>query len=388
MKKWIAVCLVAMLLVSSLSFATGTRISDYTYLKDANRSYGQLLFDLGLIKGDGKSLKEDSTLSREEMITIIYRLSNNDIDAFTAPTTPSFRDVSYQHWAYKAIEHAYKLGLTKGVGGGKFGLGQSVSYQEAVTFLLRALDQNPTFASVLVDAKASMGFYSADAETESKFLRRHIFELIAKALMEKKADGRLLIDTLSLATPAKRAAFQTGYETIQQTLSSLHLNDLNKTGSLVTWYGVPTRAVDTSEYGKIYQALRYMNYTEITLAQAFEVIPMNFTYEADFNKEADVGTEKTSYALRVDASFKTATGQVSGGQTKTLTYNFAKAYTTPVFMDGEKLKATVLTGTVYTTDAVTLIKKDFPIRFVYLQKADGSFHSGLVDGEYESGLMQ
>ena len=84
-------------------------------------------------------------------------------------TVPEFEDVPEGHMAKTAIEWAATNGITVGVGGNRFGIGQTLIRYQVVTFLCRAFDPNAclsgtkgsvTFADVPVDhwANYSIGW--------------------------------------------------------------------------------------------------------------------------------------------------------------------------------------------------------------------------------------
>lgn len=56
---------------------------------------------------------------------------------FAANTSPTFSDVPTSHWAYSYVERAADNGWVNGVGNGKFGPDQQISYAELFTMLVR-----------------------------------------------------------------------------------------------------------------------------------------------------------------------------------------------------------------------------------------------------------
>ena len=60
------------------------------------------------------------------------------VSSVFAQTTPDFEDVPDGHIAESAIEWAAENGITQGVGGNRFGMGQTLIRYEMVTFLCRA----------------------------------------------------------------------------------------------------------------------------------------------------------------------------------------------------------------------------------------------------------
>lgn len=71
-------------------------------------------------------------MTREQAVQILYNLSGEAVsyDGYT------FTDVPAKHWAAKAIGWASAKGITSGIGGGKFGLGQMLTREQLATMLV------------------------------------------------------------------------------------------------------------------------------------------------------------------------------------------------------------------------------------------------------------
>lgn len=189
MKKIITIALCVFMMISS-------SISVYA-MDEKQPTYGKMLFDLGLIKGDDNNdLKEDSYLTRTEMVVILNRLKVRDeeSDNFSAPQVPSFTDVPKTHWAYKDVEKAYALGVTSGLGEGIFGVNDQVTYQQAVAFMMKVLEYDVEYASVIETSKEKSIYLENNKNVKDSLLRSEVFELIAKTLITKtaKEDKKLL----------------------------------------------------------------------------------------------------------------------------------------------------------------------------------------------------
>ena len=165
---------------------------------ETEKSYGQFLQEIGLIKGSDKGLQEDKEITREEMVTILVRLESDKqgYDSFVAPQKPSFEDVPENHWAYRDIEYAYKKGLTGGVGEGKFGLKKRITYDQAALFLLRSLGYDGkeiNFAQAAKEIADKYDLRLQNREVGKAFLKRdQVFELMVKALSMKPKDEAAL----------------------------------------------------------------------------------------------------------------------------------------------------------------------------------------------------
>ncbi len=96
----------------------------------------EVLNILGVFQGypDGL-LRPNDNISREEFVTLLARVfSFHDVTA-----TCSFQDVSADDWFYPYVASAEKAGIVNGVGKGKFGAGQKISRQDAMTLIARAI---------------------------------------------------------------------------------------------------------------------------------------------------------------------------------------------------------------------------------------------------------
>lgn len=95
------------------------------------------LADKGVIngKGDGYFMPDDF-VTREEFAKILVGALGIDE---TAAANNVFTDAKADDWFCKYINAAYKNGLVKGIGDGKFGVGQSITRQDMVVMTYNAL---------------------------------------------------------------------------------------------------------------------------------------------------------------------------------------------------------------------------------------------------------
>ena len=123
--------------ISSVSLAKSfSDVEDTKYEEAVN-----VLTELEIVKGyEDNTYKPNNTVKRSEMakLLIVAMGKENSADALTGTT--SFSDVSSKHWAAGYINLASSLGLIKGYPDGSFKPDATVSYVEASTMLLRALD--------------------------------------------------------------------------------------------------------------------------------------------------------------------------------------------------------------------------------------------------------
>lgn len=141
LKKVLALVIVFAMMMSTAAFAGSVFpdvADDATYA-----SAVATLSQLGLFTGDDKgNFNPDATITRAEYAVIMTRLAG-----ITAAGTADFTDVPATHWATGYINAATQNGLIVGHGDGKFGPDDPVTYEQAVTMLIRALGYEPLAVS-------------------------------------------------------------------------------------------------------------------------------------------------------------------------------------------------------------------------------------------------
>lgn len=108
---------------------------------DENATYAEAaeyLSEIGIMVGDNKgNFNPDKAVTRAEMATVICRMLGETENSTADGST--FTDVPAGHWASGYISQAASLGIVNGYGNGKFGPGDTVTYEQAVTMTVRAL---------------------------------------------------------------------------------------------------------------------------------------------------------------------------------------------------------------------------------------------------------
>ncbi len=195
MKKRLAILLTLSLLLTAFSpvFASMT-------------DYGAELQKLGIIKGyeDG-DLRPENNLTREEAIVTLTRMMGQEEAAMTCNDPAPFSDVPADNWAKPYLCYAKKQGWTNGIGDGKFGLGQKVTIQEYVTFMLRALGytESDVYENAIKTASnLEMLKDIEDTYGQSPIRRNEVFILMYRTLyMKPRGSNVELIYVLGLAQP-------------------------------------------------------------------------------------------------------------------------------------------------------------------------------------------
>ena len=88
------------------------------------------------------------------------------MDSYATATKSSYSDMALAQWAIPYVEYATNLGIIEGVGGGRFSPGNPVTYEQAVTMIVRALgyttdcnEINGTWPAVYVQKATALGIF-------------------------------------------------------------------------------------------------------------------------------------------------------------------------------------------------------------------------------------
>lgn len=225
MKKYLSLLLVVLLLFVN----GGQTFAQFGENPGEIKTFGQVLQEVGLIKGDGSGLNPKAYLSREELVTIINRLyreeapefifsilmgeygdygsvespstrdaPSQEYKSFTPPVKATFTDVPKSHWAYKDVEFAYEKGISKGISSKEFGLGQKVNANQAALFLIRIMgyddkiieekiNYNDAYrkVSLLLNIKGSQVKDPLDP-----LLRGDVFQMVYDSLWARTPQGK------------------------------------------------------------------------------------------------------------------------------------------------------------------------------------------------------
>jgi hypothetical protein len=174
---------------------------------EAAENAAKKLRGLGLMKGVSE---EDGVVNfdlgrpatRAEGLTMLIRLLGKEEEALTGSWTHPFTDAG---WADKYIGYAYENGLTKGQSATVFGSGDTVTAQQYMTFLLRALQyddsQNQIYGQALELAGAA-GIMRTDEDAfevcVNSFWRADMAVASLRALGCKTPSGKTLADVLGI----------------------------------------------------------------------------------------------------------------------------------------------------------------------------------------------
>lgn len=139
MKKVLSLVLALVLVLGSFSFVSAAPLNDVAGTEF--ESAVERLVQLGVLTGypDG-TFKPANSITRAEFATAVIKVKGyNAIAEATKGLPTGFSDVPATHWAAGHVGTASKLGLVNGMGDGTFAPEAPVTYEQAVTMVIRAL---------------------------------------------------------------------------------------------------------------------------------------------------------------------------------------------------------------------------------------------------------
>ena len=180
MKKYLSFLLAMVIFVGLLSPITS---ADIVYKEPPSEVlFAELLTTLGIISGDSNgNLNIEGELTRGQLIAIVSKLMTNDIEGYTPPSSPSFKDVPATHWAYNFVELAKEKGVTNGKSDGTFGINDKVSMKQALAFLLNLKQINFKWEEVFELANEE-GLVYEQYKDSSQITRGQFFRVVASLL--------------------------------------------------------------------------------------------------------------------------------------------------------------------------------------------------------------
>lgn len=138
-----ALLLATLLFTTSIQPLTGAAGKGLPY-SDIDSSYAKNaitnLYNQNIMKGTSATLfSPKQPVTRAQFMTTLVRLL--DLEPVDS-SIPAYRDVKKSAWYYGAVQASTDLGLTDGTGNGIFNPDQSVSRQEAATWIVRTLQKS------------------------------------------------------------------------------------------------------------------------------------------------------------------------------------------------------------------------------------------------------
>lgn len=141
MRKKLLSALLSLVLVLSLAPTVAHAMSFPDVSEDTDYAKAiEYISELNIMVGDTQgNFNPNKIVSRAEMATIICRMLGKTENLSISNV---FDDVPTTHWANPYISKAAELGIVSGYGNGKFGPSDSVTYEQAITMVIRAIGES------------------------------------------------------------------------------------------------------------------------------------------------------------------------------------------------------------------------------------------------------
>lgn len=150
---------------------------------------------LGILLGTGNGFELDRSITRAEAVVLLMRLHPENTGAIGMPS-PEFDDM-YDHWAYKEVTVAKKLGLVAGTSDNTFTPDRTVSGREFAKMTLSLLG----YTDITIENAYQLGldhdllvnnFTLSVVYDDRELMRGDAARICWSALVAKSADGNLL----------------------------------------------------------------------------------------------------------------------------------------------------------------------------------------------------
>ena len=147
---------------------TDTQVSlnknNYSFVDINNHwgaSYIQKLYSSGIVSGDpdGK-FRPDDSITREEFVKLVIAATGLDL---VNASQCSFGDVDSTKWYMPYISAAVEKGIVSGYPDGTFGIGQTITRQDASVLCFRALNKPITVSADSFTDDSSIASYAKEA---------------------------------------------------------------------------------------------------------------------------------------------------------------------------------------------------------------------------------
>lgn len=161
--------------------------SDFQDLQGAEWAEGYIEYMnyAGIMTGDGNgSFRPDAPITREEFAKALLTALKITGDDSAAAKQMTFSDVDDEAWYYETVEIACRTGIVNGIDDITFGVGQSITRQDAATMVIRA-----RYAAKLAFKKMADSVEFADKEEIAGYALSAVTELQRAGVLSGYEDG-------------------------------------------------------------------------------------------------------------------------------------------------------------------------------------------------------
>lgn len=166
LKKGISISLIAILIATTASFAANS---------------AETLAEYGVIEKNSTGYAESSNITRAEFMVILSKLyGEKNIQSYTYKN--QFKDVSSSDWFAPYIAFALDKKVTSGISVESFGPNQTVTYDQAALFIIKALGYESSFDQALGKAYDLKLLAGINVKRGLPITRGEIFTMVGRAL--------------------------------------------------------------------------------------------------------------------------------------------------------------------------------------------------------------
>lgn len=194
MKKIISIILTAVMLIAAVPV-----MADW----DNDEDIMSLLSELNIMVGDSDgNLRLDDYVSRAEFAKIAVASSSYKNTVASGLKVSPFKDVTYSHWSAAYVKAAVSAGIVSGYLDGTFKPDNSVSYEEAITMILKVLgytddDFGVSYPYGQIGLAENLELTkNVDAVQGEALTRRQVANLVYNALNTKMKDSSSKLITI------------------------------------------------------------------------------------------------------------------------------------------------------------------------------------------------
>ena len=138
------------------------------------------LAERGILTGDGDGLfRPQDSISREEFAAVLVKAFGIEAEK----TESKFSDVPGNSWCASYVETAAEAGIVRGIGEGRFGMGEPITRQDMAVMLFRAVQKTN-----LTGGETKLTF--ADAEEIAPYAAEAVTQLSGTGVFGGKENGR------------------------------------------------------------------------------------------------------------------------------------------------------------------------------------------------------
>lgn len=158
-----------------------------------------LLWARGILRGTGdRRFQPQTPATRAQFTALLLRALN--LEEYSG-SERSFNDLPVGHWAFGAVEAAYRAGLVRGTGAGRFEPERAITRQEMAVLVARALEAAGAGLSVTRADEIFTGY--TDAAAMAAWARSGMELCLGLGIIRSRGERRLA--PLEEATRAESA---------------------------------------------------------------------------------------------------------------------------------------------------------------------------------------